>query len=748
MATILTAATLTSLPRSPYLQAFVSSFVFGPTDLKYCFVLVTSRSFSHSQPQPSLIDTLRYPGDDARLDQLANIDADEITFEWLWTSPFARWLESEETVFWITGKPASGKSMLMSYVATSDNDLLSQHSRVYFFFNHAATSSTSDSNSVNGLKRSILVQLCDLYKALEEAMQIRFKLRTSYGTRQQVPTRNELKKMMDFAFQFLEQEDEHIFLLLDGLDDYRGSYVDIAEVVQDFEHRPTIQKLCVASRPEEFKNQLEGWQRLKMEYYNGDAIERYAELKLSRLKHTNMHPMGAPNNLAKTIVKRAEGVFLWAALATKEMCSCYMRHESSDKLEQRLKQLPSELSGYYDRIIDQMEDEREDWIKIMKLVELDGSPDHNLTISEIYHAARLLDLSCVPGPRRIADTELQDFARRVVLRTKGLINLEKHPLSGYQLRERREGKNTKVRISGVLCWVRLAHRSIREHIHHKVHDAFPSMMLWSEVFQEVLRRNEEVIFSEPALASPPRNYESVNSVRSAKRDTKEVHVYDVRGKGFGKAQPGDHFLQWSLNELVMTRLPNLIRAYEDALQAPVPADMYHHMDIGFVLGHIAMSDLEMNAACFCDQILDRETPLLQCLVMHGCVHTLKYCMQEARSRYHATRQLRNSDMYNYDHSPEAQGILFAALSRVSQSEYEQNNLEVLRHVCTTIAFAANNAGFIGHLVQEAFSDTFQRGHVEVIATVLELCLPQSPFLLWSGSLCSGFPDLIRSVQTV
>jgi polynucleotide 5'-kinase involved in rRNA processing len=41
------------------------------------------------------------------------------TFEWIWTNSalgFESWLEGKNTLFWISGKPGSGKSTFMKYI--------------------------------------------------------------------------------------------------------------------------------------------------------------------------------------------------------------------------------------------------------------------------------------------------------------------------------------------------------------------------------------------------------------------------------------------------------------------------------------------------------------------------------------------------------------------------------------------------------------------------------------------------------
>jgi len=107
--------------------------------------------------------------------------ADPETFGWIWSledSQFMRWLRSGHQIFWITGKPGSGKTTMMKYIVANE-DLIKQSSlfvdskrRVtqeyrgsstgrdliiaVHYFDHEGDDLA---NSVAGLLRSLLFQL-------------------------------------------------------------------------------------------------------------------------------------------------------------------------------------------------------------------------------------------------------------------------------------------------------------------------------------------------------------------------------------------------------------------------------------------------------------------------------------------------------------------------------------------------------------------------------------------------------------
>jgi len=104
-------------------------------------------------------------------------DAHPHTFDWVFTSRetgFLDWLHGSDGLFWITGKPGSGKSTLMKYLVEDSRtkEGLSQHGLSILampaFFFHARGFETE--KSFDGLLRSILFQLLSKIPALVESV--------------------------------------------------------------------------------------------------------------------------------------------------------------------------------------------------------------------------------------------------------------------------------------------------------------------------------------------------------------------------------------------------------------------------------------------------------------------------------------------------------------------------------------------------------------------------------------------------
>ncbi|KAL3299818.1 P-loop containing nucleoside triphosphate hydrolase [Colletotrichum asianum] len=120
------------------------------------------------------------------------VEAHEDTFHWIFEHPdedalkaskriwsdFAGWLRSGSGVYWVSGKPASGKSTLMKYVVSHErtHELLQEWSANFpnGYRNHLCTAkfffwlSSGDKNQSSqvGLLRSILHEVCSEYPQL------------------------------------------------------------------------------------------------------------------------------------------------------------------------------------------------------------------------------------------------------------------------------------------------------------------------------------------------------------------------------------------------------------------------------------------------------------------------------------------------------------------------------------------------------------------------------------------------------
>ncbi|KAK5091855.1 hypothetical protein LTR70_001166 [Exophiala xenobiotica] len=75
--------------------------------------------FTLEQERRALLNALRYHGMHERIIHITTAAPE--TCDYIWNTIFTRWLmqSQDDTIFWISGKPGSGKSTLMKYIVSS-----------------------------------------------------------------------------------------------------------------------------------------------------------------------------------------------------------------------------------------------------------------------------------------------------------------------------------------------------------------------------------------------------------------------------------------------------------------------------------------------------------------------------------------------------------------------------------------------------------------------------------------------------
>jgi hypothetical protein len=224
---------------------------------------------------------------------------------------FARWLRSDDQpIFWVSGKAGSGKSSLMSFVQNDlrTRDALSTWSggqelhEFYFYFWRPGSALQK---SIHGLLRSLLFQLAGAKREVVDLiLSIRPRTYNGWTTTSLLAA---LRLSLD-AFQ-----NDRIFFMVDGLDEFDGEYVDLLDLLLEWRNKSYI-KTCLASRPETaIMNKLESFPTLRLQDLNHEDISKFVWEKLGR------YEARLTTALIDEIIRRAEGVFLWAVLVAKSM---------------------------------------------------------------------------------------------------------------------------------------------------------------------------------------------------------------------------------------------------------------------------------------------------------------------------------------------------------------------------------------------------------------------------------------------
>ncbi|KAM7216466.1 hypothetical protein V8F06_008179 [Rhypophila decipiens] len=243
---------------------------------------------------------------------------------------FVGWLRSQESTFWIAGKPGSGKSALLKFIAFHEK--VEEHLKVwagesplliarFFFWNAGSDGSTNK-------------------WALDHF--------------QECPNLEYLYNMYDFIIE--RAQPAKICLFIDGLDEFQELNQPLYQLLaclRKLKASPHV-KMCVSSRPwPEFEDEFGKQASLKVEDLTRRDIRQYV------LDKFNDHPqfpklvqMDAPySSFIDTIASHAEGVFLWVYLVVREILQGLTFSDSLATLRSRLLAFPPDLNSFSRHIL-------------------------------------------------------------------------------------------------------------------------------------------------------------------------------------------------------------------------------------------------------------------------------------------------------------------------------------------------------------------------------------------------------------
>ncbi|KAF7560156.1 hypothetical protein G7046_g3992 [Stylonectria norvegica] len=347
-----------------------------------------------------ILDSLAYKSMRDREEEVTEAHGE--TLEWIFdkSSPshpqrdefstqFTTWLKTTQLgpIYWITGKPGSGKSTLMRFL--SKHPATMKHLQAWaanrplctagFFF---WTSGSRDQRSQVGLLRSLLHQLLS---ANPELMPSTFpdlwqKLRTM-TTKERVSlgldwTAADLMKAYH-SFMDVALPNMNICLFIDGLDEFDGDHHAIVDFFKSLSlgEKSKAVKMCLSSRPwsvfeEAFQHAVPSTRLQDLTY--GDMLG-YAGDKLrgvTPVRRLLRHDEKAADELLDAIVQQADGVFLWVRLAVEKILNVFQQDFTISEMASVLATLPTELDDLFHKLLfeDQTSSQISDTATLFQLI--------------------------------------------------------------------------------------------------------------------------------------------------------------------------------------------------------------------------------------------------------------------------------------------------------------------------------------------------------------------------------------------
>ncbi|KAF4483601.1 small s [Fusarium agapanthi] len=233
-------------------------------------------------------------------------------------SSLRRWLTSDHSLFWVTGKPCSGKSTLMKFVSEHQDtrNLLQKwagHRELLIVNHYFDATGLPIQKSLEGLLRSLVFGILSAKPSLlknspsslgsaSSTLPATFKLGDilSSITRNEVPV--------------------NICFFIDGLDEYEGDHAKLCQLMEDISSLPHV-KVIVSSRPlAVFDGSLNisSEAKLSMEEVNRSDISRYITFHLEGSHGQSCMGRSKYKDLdLEALSAQAQGDFLWAVLVTR-----------------------------------------------------------------------------------------------------------------------------------------------------------------------------------------------------------------------------------------------------------------------------------------------------------------------------------------------------------------------------------------------------------------------------------------------
>ena len=304
----------------------------------------------------------------------------ERTFRWVLTegSPSeTRWdnvlawlrgTDPNDHIYWISGKPGSGKSSLVGFLDETLNPTHHMHPWVegelclqasHYFWN---SGDSALQKSAAGMMRTILHELLEQAPDLvpRTVTMRRWRSARAASRLSDSWTYGELRNSLMDCITCIG-ETSKVLLLLDGLDEVKDeddAHDNLVQLVRTVAALPHV-KICVSSRPNPiFMDAFSVHKQLRLqdltyrdicEYVNGQ-FERQAQFRNLRQQDATRADF-----LVEEIIQGADGVFLWVRLVVKQLTRCLRDGSGYISLQRALQEIPRDLDAYFQKMMDSIE---------------------------------------------------------------------------------------------------------------------------------------------------------------------------------------------------------------------------------------------------------------------------------------------------------------------------------------------------------------------------------------------------------
>ena len=278
---------------------------------------------------------------------LANVTDSQMegTCQWLTELPsFTDWrsgIESNPKFFWLTGDPATGKSILAGHVAKHLQQM--NGDCAHFFFKHHSTGKCT----VAELLRSLAWQMASLNTEIRRRL---LKMQEEDIAFERTDERAVWRTIFMSQIFRVELRQPH-FWVIDGLDECTGFmslFPLLAKIDAQF---PLL--VFITSRPSLTIERALLREQILSCYESVTRERSLGDIALYVRAHARYLPCQSDESreqLVLTILEKSDGNFLWTKLVVKELQEAM----SEQRIRSILESVPQEIDQLYDRIFEQL----------------------------------------------------------------------------------------------------------------------------------------------------------------------------------------------------------------------------------------------------------------------------------------------------------------------------------------------------------------------------------------------------------
>ena len=416
---------------------------------------------------------------------------------------FRNWLSCGDGIFHIAGKPASGKSTLMSFV-TGDPDTKNEFGKweadntsvavvaAAFLWNVGST----DQKSMNGVYRTLLHSILDQHR--EDLIPMLFPAQLTMvkdsllqdPTSAQVPLISNEHVEKAFLTLMMDKKSKFRFcLFIDGADEFSDPVLQkwhLATKLKEWAHdNPERVKICVSSREEEpWLRTFPIEQRIRLHLTTKSDIQKMIEGAISEHPNFKTFDEAATSDFINHFVEKAKGVFLWVKLILADVVETLEYQNGLHDLYQVMDEYPKEMDDLFERIIEKVKSQEAwDILRIMVAV-TEQSPKPQMLSLIHYSFVKYvrLGLPCekdavlqddgLPAWQEGTLKRIEAFERNIPLLFRGFVDTTVTSLSRLQYEEKHPNrgisKNHKRLRLYKLTTLAFSHRSVYQYISTRI----------------------------------------------------------------------------------------------------------------------------------------------------------------------------------------------------------------------------------------------------------------------------------------